>query len=172
MFDWTLRMPIWRTWSFLACQNILRKNMKRYKVVSSSKIFKMFLWSRRLRYGPSCWKSLPKIRKFSNENQQTESNLFFFEKKPFVSKCFPGHMECGVENSAKVFSPRNRQLFAHCPNVIKFCFLQNFSSKRSVEHVECLPRSSRFSFEVFVHTKVTDLKQLVNMFAKISELFR
>ena len=57
-----------------------------------------------------------KIRKDSQ-------TYFFGEKNPFVSKLFAGHMECGVDNSAKIFSPRNRQLLADCPKFKKFWFV-------------------------------------------------
>ena len=53
-----------------------------------------------------------------------DSQTFFFgEINLFVSKLFSGHMECGVDNSAKSFSPWNRQLLAHCPKVKKFWFV-------------------------------------------------
>ena len=52
------------------------------------------------------------------------STLFFFlEKNTFVPKLFSGHMECGVDNSFKNTSPRNRQFLAHCPKVKKFWFV-------------------------------------------------
>ena len=91
MFHWTRRMPYWRTWSFLANQNFLRKTIKRYKVVPSSKerFTKNFLWSRGLCFWHPCRKFLPQIWNFIIQNQKRISNIFIvLEKKPFSLKSF------------------------------------------------------------------------------------
>ena len=59
---------------------------------------------------------------FLHSKSEKMSNLFF-KKNTFVSKHFSGHMECGVDNSAKNVSPRNRQLLADWPKFKKFWFL-------------------------------------------------
>ena len=84
---------------------------------------KKFLWSRGFCFGHPCRKLLPQIRNFFILNQKRMSEIFFSEKNPFVSKHFSGDMECGVDNSGKKVSPRNRQLLAHFPKVKEFWFL-------------------------------------------------
>ena len=117
-------MPNWRTWSFLAKQIFLIKSIKKLKVVYSSKwsFTKNFLWSREFCFWHPCWKLLSQIRKFFILNQK-KCQTFFLKKNTFVSNNFSGRMECGVDNSAKNVSPRNRQLLADCPKVKKFWFL-------------------------------------------------
>ena len=85
---------------------------------------------------------------------ETQKNLYVLEKNPFASKLFAGQMECGVDNSFKNVSPRNRQLLAHCPKVKKNWFLPNFSLEllRYDGHVERLPGSSSFSLK-FLRTQ-------------------
>ena len=91
MFHWTRRMPYWRTWSFLANQNFLRKTIKRYKVVPFSKerFTKNFLWSRGISFWHACRKFLPQIWNFIIQNQKRMSNIFIFlGKKTLFSKIF------------------------------------------------------------------------------------
>ena len=111
---------------------------------------------------------------FSLKIRKTVKHIFFGEKNPFVSKLFSGHMECGVDNSAKFFSPRNRQLLADCPKVKKFWFVPNYFPEvlRSAGHVESLPGSSSFSFEVFADAKVAYMTPVACPFSKNMEIFR
>ena len=113
---------------FLANQIFLRKTMKRSKVVSSSEesFFKMFLWWRGFCCWHPSWELLPKIWIFFIQIREKKTSFCFFRKQNFVTKCFSGHMECGVDNSAKEISSRNQQLFAYSLKVKKFCFLPKF----------------------------------------------
>ena len=83
-------------------------------------------------------------------------------------------MECGVDNSAENFAPRNQQLLAHCPKVKKFGLCLNYFLEvlRSAGHVEDLPGSSSFSFEVFADWKVEELTPMACPFSKNMEVFR
>ena len=176
MFQWTRRMPYWQTLTFFANQIFLRKTIRRYKVVSSSKwsFTKKFPWSHGFCFGHPCRNLLPQIRNFFIKNQKNSQTYFFGEKNPFVSKLFSGHMECGVDNSAKIFSPRNRQLLADCPKVKKFWFVPNYFPEVlfSAGHVESLPGSSSFSFEVFADAKVAYVTTVAFPFSKNMEIFR
>ena len=55
-----------------------------------------------------------------------------------------------------------------------FGFCQNYFPEvlRSAGHVESLPGSSKFSFEVFADAKFADLTPLANSFSKNMEVFR
>ena len=99
---------------------------------------------------------------------------FFSEKNHFVSNPFSGLMECGVNNSAKNLWPTNQHFFAHCPYVKIFDYCQIFSHEMldSAGHVECLPRSSSFSFEVSADAKFADLITLADQVSKNMEIFR
>ena len=83
-------------------------------------------------------------------------------------------MECGVNNPAKHISPKNRQFVAHWPLVRKFGFCQSFYPEvlGSAGHLDCLPGSSSFSFEVFADAKVADSTTLADPLSKNMEIFR
>ena len=83
-------------------------------------------------------------------------------------------MECGVDNSAKNVSPRNRQFLLIAQKSKSFGFCQNYFLEvlRSAGHVESLPGSSSFSFEVFADAKVADSTPLANSFPGNMEVFR
>ena len=105
---------------------------------------------------------------------------FFGGKNPFVSKPLSGPLKCGVDNSAKIVSPRSRQIIAPCPKVKKIWFLPNFSLEmlRSDGHVESLPGSSSFSlkflrtqtFHTRHHWRILFLRTW-KFFAKIQEKY-
>ena len=105
---------------------------------------------------------------------------FFWGKNPFVSEPLSGPIKCGVDNSAKIVSPRSRQIIAPCPKVKKIWFLPNFSLEmlRSDGHVESLPGSSSFSlkflrtqsFHTRHHWRIIFLRTW-KFFAKIQEKY-
>ena len=83
MFRWTRRIPFRGTWSFLASQNFQTKTLKWYKVVSSSRktFLKMFLWSRKFRFGDPCWKLLPTSGTSPFRISKQSRKYVFFRKK-------------------------------------------------------------------------------------------
>ena len=71
-------------------------------------------------------------------------NVFFFWKKPFVSKCFSRNMDCCFDKSFKIVSQRNRNFSPLAQKPKKLVCDKFFCAKCSPVHVECLPGSSRF----------------------------
>ena len=177
MFRWTLRKPYWRTWSFLAKQIFLTKTIKRFKVVyfSQKNFTKNFLWSREFCFWHPCWKLLPQIRKFFILNQKKMSNLFFFRKKTLLSQSFSLHIWNAVLTTPlKMFRQEtgNFSLIAQKSKIFGFCQNYFLEVLRSTGHVESLPGSSSFSFEVFADAKVADSTPLATSFSENMEVFR
>ena len=125
IFNWTRKMPSWRTWSFPSSQKFLRKTMKRYEEVPSFRktFLKMFFWTRRVRFLHPCWKPLPKFRTISTQSQKRFSKLRFREKKQSSSSNgFSDHMECVFGKSATHVSPDKRSFFDQSPGGKKVLF--------------------------------------------------
>ena len=172
MFHWTRRMPYWRTWSFLANQNFVRKTIKRYKVVSSPKarFTKKFLWSRGLCFWHPCRKRPPQIWNFFIQNQKRMSNWFIFWKKTLLSESFSLDILNGVlTKPLKTFRQQTGRfwLLAHKSKGFGYCQIFSPEVLGSAGHLKCPPGSSSFSFEVFADAMVAELITLAVPFSKI-----
>ena len=140
-FRWTPRMPSWRNWSFTANRNFLGKTKEINKIVSSFKDFflKKFYWSRRFQFWHPCRKQLPTSGTSLFRISKQSQNYIFFRKKPFVSKCFPGQMECCFDKSAKKCFDKKTAFPCSLPKGQKVLVSAGISSsKGSAGHVECL----------------------------------
>ena len=177
MFHWTRRVPYWRTWSFLANQNLVRKPIKRYKVVSSPKerFTKKVLWLGGLCFWHLCRKLLPQIRNFFIQKQKRMSNIFFW-KKTLLSQSFSllNVWKAVLKTPLKTFRQQNIvfSLIAHKSKSFGDCQIFSPEMLGSAGHVECLPGSSSFSFEVSADAKCADLITLADPFPNNMENFR
>ena len=177
MFHWTRRMPYWRSLSFFANQTFLRKTIKRHKVVSSSKrsFTKKFLWSRGFCFWHPCWKLLPQIRNFFIQKQKRMSNIFFW-RNTLLSQNFSllNIWNAVLTTLLKTFRQQNiiLSLIAHKSKSFGNCQIFSPEMLGSAGHVECLPGSSSFSFEVSADAKCADLLTLADPFSKKIEIFR
>ena len=92
---------------FLASQNILEKPRKAIKLYLLHKkpSFQNVPLVTKIPVLAPLSKTFAKNPKFlpSKPANSVKFLFFFFEKKPFVSECFSGYTECGVDNSDKVF---------------------------------------------------------------------
>ena len=83
-------------------------------------------------------------------------------------------MECGVDNSFKTLHQETGNLSRIAQKSKSFGLCQNFFLEvlLSAGHVESLPGSSSFSFEVFADVKFADLTPLACPFSKNMDVFR
>ena len=177
-FRWTPRMHSWQNSIILASQIFLRKTIRSYKIVSSSKetFFKKFYWSRRFQFWHPCWKVLTTFGIFSFKMIKEGRFNVFFAKKPFDSKCFSEHMACSFDLSAVFVSPETRNILSQSPKVWKGLFLlEKCPSESSAGYLECVPDKTgvfeKAFQKVLVVTQFSVLTPLSKSFAKIWSLF-
>ena len=103
------------------------------------------------------------------------SNIFFW-KKTLLSQSFSllNIWNAVLTTPLKTFRQQNIifSLIAHKSKTFGDCQIFSHEKLGSAGHVECLPGSSSFCFEVSVDAKCADLITLVDPFSKDIEIFR
>ena len=104
-----------------------------------------------------------------------DSQTYFLGKKTRLSQSFSLDIWNAVLTTPlKIFRQEtgNFSLIAEKSNCFGLCQNYFLEVLRSAGHVENIPGSSSFSFEVFADAKVADLTPLACPFSKIMEVFR
>ena len=177
MFHWTRRMPYWRTLSYFANQIFLRKPSKDIKLYlppnnvlpkSSSGHVDFVIDTLVVNF---CHKS-----GISSFKSRKECQTYFFWKKTLLSQSFflLNIWNAVLTTPLKTFRQQNIifSLIAHKSKSFGDCQIFSPEMLGSAGHVECLPRSSSFSFEVSADAKCADLITLADPFSKNIEIFR
>ena len=102
---------------FLQIRISSEKPSKDIKLYLRPKTFhqKVPLVTRTLFLTPLSKTSATNLEFLHSKSEKNAKLVYLLEKKPFVSKLFSGHIEWGVDNTAKNLSPTNQPFFAHCP---------------------------------------------------------
>ena len=170
-------MPYWRTCSFLANQSFLRKTNTKYKVVpSSKKILSIFSSGHMVFVFDTlvenfCHKSGNSSFKIRKEWQ----TYLFFGKKTLLSQSFYlDQWNVVLTTPLKTFRQETSifSLLAHKSKTFSYCLIFSPEILGSAGHVECLPVSSSFSFEVFADANGFDLTPLADLCSKKLKVFR
>ena len=126
-------------------------------------VFDTLVENFRLKSGISSFKIRKKCQTF-----------LFFGKKPFVSNLFSGDIEQELTTPLKIIRQQTSifLLIAHKSKSLGYCQIFSPEVLGSAGHLEWLPGSSSFPFEVFADAKFADLKPLADFYSENLKVFR
>ena len=176
MFHWTRRMPYWRTLSFLQIRFSPEKSSKDIRLYLPPNILLPKSSSGHVDFGfdtlvEKCHKS-----GISSFKSRKKCQTYFFWKKTLLSQSFSllNIWNAVFTIPVETFRQQNISfsLIAHKSKSFGDCQIFSPEMLGSAGHVECLPGSSSFSFQVSADAKCADLITLADPFPNKMEIFR